>query len=192
MDPGILLAVAAAALILLKGPLRKRRRRRRNRTRAAGVVPFRRPARASRAPAPGSILTGKAYVTDGDGVRVNGREVRFAGLDAPEWDQWARHEDGYWFRHGKRVKSALIQEIGGKRVRVTVQDVDRYSRAVGIVSADGRDIGEWLVREGLAIAAYGEEYKAVEAEARAARRGMWGHARTFDPRAWRRRKAARA
>lgn len=110
----------------------------------------------------------------------------------PEWDQWARHEDGYWFRHGRRVKSALTQEIGGQRVRVRVKDVDRYGRAIGTVCCGDRDIGEWLVREGLAIAAYGEEYKAAEAAARAARRGMWGHAKTFDPRAWRRRKAARA
>ena len=34
-------------------------------------------------------ITGKAYVTDGDGIRVAGQEVRLAGLDAPEWDQKA-------------------------------------------------------------------------------------------------------
>ena len=61
-------------------------------------------------------IAGKAYVTDGDGIRVSGQEVRFAGLDAPEWDQVAKHRDGYWFRHGNRVKSALIREIGGKYV----------------------------------------------------------------------------
>ena len=31
-------------------------------------------------------IAGKAYVTDGDGIRVSGQEVRFAGLDSPEWD----------------------------------------------------------------------------------------------------------
>ena len=68
---------------------------------------------------PGDTIIGRAYVTDGDGLRVSGYNIRMASLDAPEWDQMARHQDGYWFNHGKRVKSTLIQAIGGKRVRVT-------------------------------------------------------------------------
>ena len=131
------------------------------------------------------VLAGKAFVTDGDGVRVQGREVRFAALDAPEWDQRAQHGDGYWFAHGKRVKSALITKIGGKRVKVRIETWDKYGRAVGTVTCQGRDVGEWLVREGHAIAAYGDRYKAVEREARQARRGMWAHKRNVDPRAWR-------
>ena len=98
----------------------------------------------------------------------------------------AKHRDGYWFAHGKRVKSALIQEIGGRRVRVAIEEYDKYGRAVGTVTSDGRDIGEWLVREGHAIAAYSDRYTHVEREARDAGRGMWGHAVNIDPRAWRR------
>lgn len=131
------------------------------------------------------VLEGKAYVTDGDGMRVQGREVRFAALDAPEWDQRAQHRDGYWFGHGKRVKSALVNEIGGRRVRVAVETWDWFGRAVGTVTCEGRDIGRWLVNEGHAIAAHGDRYKAVEAEARKARRGMWAHKRNVDPRVWR-------
>ena len=132
-------------------------------------------------------LYGKAYVTDGDGIRVSGQEVRFAALDAPEWDQVAKHRDGHWFVHGKRVKRALIREIGGKRVHVTVESYDKFGRAVGIVTCNGVDVGEWLVREGHAIAAYGDRYKHVEQQARMAKRGMWGHAVNIDPRLWRHR-----
>jgi len=46
---------------------------------------------------PTRTITGKAYVTDGDGIRVARKEVRLAGLDAPEWDQKAKHQNGYWF-----------------------------------------------------------------------------------------------
>ena len=132
-------------------------------------------------------LAGKAYVTDGDGIRVSGHEVRFAGLDAPEWDQLAKHRDGYWFRHGKQVKSALIRQIGGKQVFVTVEDQDKFGRAVGIVTCNGEDVGEWLVREGYAIAAYSNRYRHIEQEARRAKRGMWSHAVNIDPRLWRHR-----
>ena len=132
-------------------------------------------------------LAGKAYVTDGDGIRVSGQEVRFAGLDAPEWNQVAKHVDGYWFGHGRRVKSALVRKVGGKQMHVTVERHDKFGRVIGIVTCNGADVGEWLVREGHAIAAYSDRYKHVEREARRARRGMWGHAVNIDPRRWRHR-----
>ena len=124
----------------------------------------------------------------GDGIRVARQEVRLAGLDAPEWDQTARHRDGYWFSPGERVKSALIQEIGGKHVHVSVDGTDKFGRLLGVVTCEGRDIGEWLVQEGHAIAAYGDRYIHVEQEAREAKRGMWAHAHNFDPRAHRHRE----
>lgn len=132
-------------------------------------------------------ITGKAYVIDGDGLKVSGYNVRLAGLDAPEWDQWAKHQHGYWFNQGKRVKSALIQAIGGKEVRVKVKRYDKYNRVIGTVTCNGKDVGEWLVRNGLAIAAFGNQYKHIEREARRARRGMWGYDEAYDPRAWRHR-----
>ena len=137
---------------------------------------------------PGDSITGKAYVTDGDGLMVSGYKIRMAGLDAPEWDQMARHQDGYWFNHGKHVKSALIQAIGGKRVRVTVEGYDKHGRVLGSVTCRGKDVGEWVVRNGHAIAAYGDRYKYIEREARGASRGMWGYGEVFDPRAWRHKK----
>ncbi len=119
------------------------------------------------------------------GYAVSGQEVRFAGLDAPEWNQPAKHGASYRFAHGKHVKSALIREIGGKYVRGTVEDYDKFGRAVGIVTCNGRDIGEWLVGEGHAIAAYSDRYKRVEREARRAGRGLWSHKVNIDPRNWR-------
>ena len=172
MEPlAVLLVIAAGLYLVLRRLFRKHPHKRRH------------PRKHRRA----STLAGKAYVTDGDGIRVSGQEVRFAGLDAPEWDQPAKHQDGYWFGHGKRVKSALIREIGGKRVHVTIEDYDKFGRAVGVVNCNGKDVGEWLVREGHAIAAYGDRYKRVQREARQAKRGMWGHAVNIDPRRWRHR-----
>ena len=80
----------------------------------------------------------------------------------------AKHQQGYWFKQGMRVKSALIQEIGGRYVSVAVHGYDKYDRVVGTVTCDGRDIGEWLVWNGYAIAAYGEQYKHLERNARSA------------------------
>ena len=177
------------------GTRRQEQRRAGSRSSAAQLRPAHRawpaapPARWAEIPT--GTITGKAYVTDGDGIRVARAEVRLAGLDAPEWDQKAKHQDGYWFNHGRYVKSALIQKVGGKHVSVAVEGVDKFGRVVGTVTCDGRDIGEWMVREGLAIAAYHGRYRQIEQGAREARRGMWAHAYNFDPRAHRHRERRR-
>ena len=134
---------------------------------------------------PGGTFSGVAYVTDGDGVRVSGRTIRFAGLDAPEQGQPARSFRGDWIDHGERVKRALIREIGGRHVRVTVEGRDRYGRILGTVRCDGQDVGAWLVERGLAIAAYDDRYRELERQARKERRGMWSHDVAYDPRDWR-------
>lgn len=155
--------------------------------RSAPFVAF--PQKHVEAPVPQTpkTISGKAWVTDGDGIRVSGKEIRLAGLDAPEHYQPAKSRNGKWFDHGKRVKIALIKKVGGKNVCVTINSQDKYGRYVGVVRCDGEDIGEWLVREGHAISAYDPMYKQVEQEAQRARRGMWDHAVNIDPRDWRHR-----
>ena len=138
------------------------------------------------------VLEGAAVVTDADGLEVEGTAVRIAGLDAPEFDQIAKIAEGNdWINHGMLVKKALVGRIGGRPVRVDVEAWDRYGRALGTVTQDGRDIGEWLVRHGHAVAAYSDRYKEAERHAKTAGRGMWGYAKCFDPRFWRHRKEIR-
>ena len=143
-------------------------------------------ARRARRKRPGDTISGRAQVTDGDGIKVRGYRVRLAGLDAPEWNQPAKHRFGFCFNHGKRVKRALKSEVGGKRVRVAVEGFDRYGRVLGTVSRRGQDVGEWLVRSGHAIACFDNRYQAAERAARSERLGMWGYEQAIDPRAWRR------
>ncbi|MYG26993.1 MAG: thermonuclease family protein [Boseongicola sp. SB0677_bin_26] len=138
------------------------------------------------------VLEGVAAVTDADGLQVQGTNVRFAALDAPEFNQIAKiGEDDDWINHGLLVKNALAERIGSRPVHVEVETWDRYGRAVGTVTQDGRDIGEWLVRQGHAVAAYGDRYREAETHAKRDARGMWGYAKSFDPRFWRHRHKAR-
>lgn len=138
------------------------------------------------------VLEGEAVVTDADGLEVQGTKVRFVALDAPEFNQIAKiGEDDDWINHGLLVKKALAERIGSRPVRVEVETWDRYGRAVGTVTQDGRDIGEWLVRQGHAVAAYGDRYKEAQEHAKRDARGMWGYAKCFDPRFWRHRHEAR-
>ena len=106
----------------------------------AGRSPPSDPGARPMLPEVGSVIAGQAYVTDGDGLRVSGYRIRFAGLDAPELDQWAKHREGYWIKHGRRVKRALTKAVGRKHVRIKVEDYDQYDRVIGTVTCDDRDV----------------------------------------------------
>ncbi len=133
----------------------------------------------------GSIIAGEAYVIDGDTLMVSDCRIRIAGLDAPELNQPAEDRNGRNIDDGLRVKNKLIEAIGGSHVQIKVEGYDRYDRVIGAVTCDDKDVGEWLVRSGHAVAAYDDRYRQVEAEARRKQRGLWSHRENWHPEDWR-------
>src|SRR5512145_8940 len=102
----------------------------------------------------------------GDGETRRER-IRLAGIDAPERGQpWSR-----------RAKRALAERVLGKAVRVNAVSTDRWGRTVGEVYADDVCVGCELLREGhvWVFRRYSDDrvLLGLEAEARAARRGLW-------------------
>ena len=125
-------------------------------------------------------------VLDGDTIDVlvgrERRRIRLAGIDTPERGQpWA-----------ERSKRALSARVFRKQVRINAVDTDRYGRTVGEVYADGVCVGCELVRDGHAwvYRRFSDDpvLLALEAEARAARRGLWSlpEAERVPPWEWRR------
>ena len=112
-------------------------------------------------------------IADGDSfavARSSGapmEEIRIFGIDAPERSQpWSR-----------RSREALSERMFGKVVRIEPVERDRYDRIVARVHADGVPVGDQQVREGHAWVfrryTRSKLLLALEAEARAARRGLW-------------------
>ncbi len=48
-------------------------------------------------------IAGKAFVIDGDTIKVSGERVRIAGIDAPELGQLARYPYRNWYDQGESV-----------------------------------------------------------------------------------------
>ncbi|MBJ7484352.1 MAG: thermonuclease family protein [Brevundimonas sp.] len=138
------------------------------------------------APDPPAII-GRASVIDGDTLDMQGQRIRLWAVDAPEGRQTCDRA-GVTYRCGQEAANALDRYIGGRPVRCAERDRDRYRRIVARCSVGGRDLGGWLVREGLAVRYpeyAGRSYMVEEAAARVARRGIW--AGTFvRPWDWRR------
>jgi len=127
-------------------------------------------------------ISGAARAKDGDSITLDGRRIRLIGMDAPEMSQLCKRDDGEW-RCGVAARSRLAELMRAGPVTCRVQGKDKYDRLLSRCEANGVDLGERMVREGLAVA-YGD-YEHEEQLAKAERKGLWGT--TFDvPQDWRR------
>lgn len=122
-----------------------------------------------------SAIVGRATVIDGDTIDIQGQQIRFFGIDAPESAQTCRDGQGRDYRCGQRATRALADKIGQRTVACEQREIDQYRRIVAVCRVGNQDLNEWLVREGLAVAyrRYSTAYVRAEDEAKAARRGIW-------------------
>ena len=126
-----------------------------------------------------------SHVTDGDTIWVRPAgaaeavQVRLLGIDAPEICQ----------AFGVQARQALADRVLHRPVEVAVRAHDIYHRTVGRVTLGDVDIGAWLVQSGHAWSSHYKRrtgpYAAQEAQARAARRGLWAEAAPLEPRLFR-------
>lgn len=124
---------------------------------------------------PTVALEGRARVVDGDTLELAGQKVRLFGIDAPELDQVCDRGGVAW-ACGAAARDMLAGIVGRARLSCTVQDVDRYGRAVAVCLRQDRDVAAEMVRQGGAMAyrRYSDRYVADEAAAQAAGIGVWG------------------
>jgi endonuclease YncB( thermonuclease family) len=136
--------------------------------------------------APGGVVEGRAIAIDGDTLTIARRRIRLAGIDAPEKGQRCGGARGE-YDCGEAATRALAALVRATSVECRAEDRDRWGRIVARCQAGGRDLGAEILRAGWARAARGAPagYAALEAEARAARRGAWQGA-FEDPARWRR------
>lgn len=137
-----------------------------------------------------AVVEGRAEIIDGDTIAIEGFEtrIRLASIDAPESSQPCYDAAGKRYLCGSRAADALAEIIGRNgRVRCVETDRDRYRRIVAECFAGEVDIGRELVLRGWAVEykRYSDgRYAEVEAEAKAAKRGLWA-GRFEEPSVWR-------
>nr|WP_319948090.1 thermonuclease family protein [uncultured Shimia sp.] len=88
------------------------------------------------------VLTGSAYVTDGDTIKIKNTQIRLFGVDAPELNH----------PYGKKAKWALHKLCKDQTITAKISDEDEYGRTVAhCYLPDGRDLSAEMVKQGLAI-----------------------------------------
>ncbi|ALN75648.1 hypothetical protein M673_23175 (plasmid) [Aureimonas sp. AU20] len=142
------------------------------------------------APAAGRI-EGRATVVDGDTLAIEGTKarIRLYGMDAPESSQTCDDAAGKRYLCGGRAAQYLADLIGRSgRVTCFEEDRDRYGRIV----AECATLGNVVLNAAMVKAGWAIEYKQYsdgrysqeEAEAKAAKRGIWV-GQFIEPSRWR-------
>lgn len=107
-----------------------------------------------------------AAILDGGQISIDGGVYRLQGIDAPDPNQVC--DDGY--PAGKEAIRTLLGLMKGRRLVCENQGRDPAGRTVALCRADGRDLGEQMVRAGMAWATpmkrdgYGDVQRDAEAE----------------------------
>jgi micrococcal nuclease len=127
------------------------------------------------------------YVSDGDTLFVRPAsggqpvKIRVDGLDAPEICQ----------AYGPASRQALHNRLMGQTVRVNARHRDNFGRVLARIRWQQGDVGQWMVRQGHAWSyRYRRDagpYAAEEAQAKAARLGLFADAGALQPRDFRKR-----
>ncbi|NTW87755.1 MAG: thermonuclease family protein [Desulfobulbaceae bacterium] len=136
-------------------------------------------------------ISGKVVgVSDGDTITVlqNNQQfkVRIYGVDCPESGQTS----------GRRAKEFTSSMVFGKKIEVTVLDVDKYGRSVGVVKVDGKTVNEALLKNGYAWLytkycdqSFCSKWKELEKQASERGIGLWADKNPMPP--WELRKKQR-
>ena len=120
------------------------------------------------------IIEGKAKVIDGDTIHIENNKIRLHGIDAPEIKQTCKVDNIKW-SCGIESEKALKNFIIEKKVKCEIVDKDRYNRLVGICYVENKDINQYLVKNGWAIAYryYSIDYVRHEEFAKKNKLGIW-------------------
>lgn len=137
-------------------------------------------------------------VLDGDtvscAVKASGGtfvKVRLYGIDAPEGDR-RHYKSGKLMKpgqtYGNEATEALRAKVYQSVITVTVTDIDKYKRMVGLVNIGNRNINKEMIEGGHAWAykqyldtPYRSEFIQLEEQARLKGLGLWKEANPEPP-----------
>lgn len=120
-------------------------------------------------------ITGRAFIIDGDTLKINDVKVRLVGVDAPEISQKCKIH-GHIENCGEIVKLRLVQATSNEIITCYNHGKDFYGRVLAECYINDININKWLLREGLAVYYYSKDfksYKILESLAKQEKLGLW-------------------
>ena len=95
-------------------------------------------------------------ISDGDTIKINGKKIRFSGIDAPESYFKGKKQmcklDKKDIYCGEISKTKLIEKIGSNFVDCVLEkNKDKYKRYIGECFVNGESLSVYMVRNGYAL-----------------------------------------
>ena len=112
-------------------------------------------------------ILGSAKVVDGDTIKINGKKIRFGGIDSPE-----RGEIGHQFS-----KDKLIEKVG-KKIVICFKEKnnDYWNRIIAECFIENENISSYMVKNGYAcdyVKYSNKKYAKEEEYAKSNKLGIW-------------------
>ena len=129
------------------------------------------------------IISGIAKVTDGDTIWIEGKKIRFFGIDAPEKKQqcskpWLTISFISFNKNypcGQISTDKLKKKINNKLLICKWTNKDRYKRYIAECFKDKTNLNAWMVKNGYAVAyrKYSKKFVSQEIFAKKEKLGLW-------------------
>jgi endonuclease YncB( thermonuclease family) len=121
-----------------------------------------------------SIVEGRAVAISGDTLRVGGRLVRLAGIEAPERSQQCVRTGGKRWPCGVSAAQALSRLVRSRAVSCELAGREEGGPSHAACRVGATDLAAELVGKGHVFAGQGSTtYAALETKAREGRSGIW-------------------
>jgi endonuclease YncB( thermonuclease family) len=132
------------------------------------------------------VIIGRASAVSGDLLRVSGRLVRLAGIDAPQPAQSCTKSNGRRWACAASAVSALGRLVRGRKISCELKEKSGDGPDLAYCRAGDDDLAALLVRKGhvFASADFNGLYASDEETAKAEKLGVW-QGETERPDAWR-------
>ena len=113
-------------------------------------------------------------IIDGDTILLNGKKIRFSGIDTPELKQKCI-KNGVKNSCGITAKKLLTKIIGNNNVDCISEGQDQYHRILAECFVNNESLSSYLVKNGYAFAyrKYSKKFIDDEDYARTNELGMW-------------------
>jgi len=113
-------------------------------------------------------------IVDGDTIHLNGKKIRFSGIDTPELKQTCIKNDVI-YTCGITAKEILIDKISNNKVECISEGEDQYKRTLAECFINEESLSSYLVRSGYAFAyrKYSKKFIPDEDYAKSNLIGMW-------------------
>ena len=113
-------------------------------------------------------------IIDGDTIHLNGKKIRFSGIDTPELKQTCKKNDKIIYC-GINAKKLLIDKIADQKVNCIEEGRDQYKRTLAECFVNNLSLSSYLVKKGYAFAyrKYSKKFIKDEEFAETNKLGLW-------------------